>query len=248
MPLSASSVFHFTKQKESLKGILEANFRPKYCLETVRCGEFDFKLFIPMVSFCDIPLSEVKTHIANYGQYGIGLSKEWAKKKGLNPVLYVEAESNVAKSLETALSEITSERLEDDSLSLDLKMSIYDIFRYIKEYQGDLTRKNQPVKANYRFSDEREWRFVPTANDCPYSLFIEGSHSESEINIGKVFVAKLHLDFEPNDIKYIIIENDSEIAEFISFLRVAKGKRYNYNDVERLTTRILTTEQILNDI
>ncbi len=58
----------------------------------------------------------------------------------------------------------------------------------------------------------------------------------------------LRLHFEPNDIKYIIIKNDAEIAEVVNHLRRAKGTNYYYADVERLTTRILTCEQIMSDI
>jgi hypothetical protein len=58
----------------------------------------------------------------------------------------------------------------------------------------------------------------------------------------------LRLEFEPNDIKYIIINDDSEITEFVNHLRVAKGNKYSFHDVERLTTRILTSEQIFGDI
>lgn len=56
------------------------------------------------------------------------------------------------------------------------------------------------------------------------------------------------MEFTPNDIKYIIIESDDEIAEFVELLRTAKGNKYSYHDIERLMTRLLTTEQILGDI
>ncbi len=56
------------------------------------------------------------------------------------------------------------------------------------------------------------------------------------------------LEFEPNDIKYIIIQKDAEIGEFIEHLRRAKGMKYALHDIERLTTRILTTEQIQSDM
>jgi hypothetical protein len=58
----------------------------------------------------------------------------------------------------------------------------------------------------------------------------------------------IRLEFEPNDIKYIIINDDSEIGEFVDHLRRVKGKNYSLHDIERLTTRIFTTEQIKTDI
>lgn len=85
MPLSSSSIIHFTNKKAYLKGILENNFHISYCSETVTFGTQNWSFHAPMVSFCDIPLSEVKNHIEKYGSYGIGLTKEWASRNGLNP-------------------------------------------------------------------------------------------------------------------------------------------------------------------
>ncbi|MBT7825316.1 MAG: hypothetical protein HN600_01875 [Bacteroidetes bacterium] len=72
MSRSPSTVFHFTK-KEALLGILKENFKIQYCFErwTTHQSE-DFA--IPMVSFCDIKLSEID-HMFKYGNYGIGLVK-----------------------------------------------------------------------------------------------------------------------------------------------------------------------------
>jgi len=61
-------------------------------------------------------------------------------------------------------------------------------------------------------------------------------------------LSSMRLNFAPSDVKYIIIKNDGEIGEFIEHLRRAKGKNYTQNDIERLTTRILTSEQIHSDI
>ena len=55
------------------------------------------------------------------------------------------------------------------------------------------------------------------------------------------------LEFEPNDIKYVIIESEDEVTEFLNIFRSSKGKQYAYNDVERLMTRLITTEQIISD-
>jgi len=77
---------------------------------------------------------------------------------------------------------------------------------------------------------------------------IEDPDDSAYIEDAKNKLARIKLDFEPNDIKYIIIENDAEISEIVDLLRKAKGNTYSYNDIERLMTRILTTEQIVSDI
>lgn len=95
MPISTSTVFHFTRSSENLISILAHTFRPHFCLEDLNVvmpdsrHEEDLEFAIPMVSFCDIPLSQVSPHLKHYGNYGIGLSKDWAISSGLAPVLYV---------------------------------------------------------------------------------------------------------------------------------------------------------------
>src|SRR5689334_8614782 len=99
MAISSSALIHFTKQKSSLKGILQRGFHIFYCLENLnldnRGKSRHYEAAYPMVSFCDLPLSEVKNHIDKYGSYGIGLKKDWAIKNRLNPVLYFEKSSAV---------------------------------------------------------------------------------------------------------------------------------------------------------
>jgi hypothetical protein len=85
--LSANSLFHFTNSFDNLLSILKEEFRPRFCLE-------DFSLMfvgmstdpkqewgVPMVCFCDLPLSQTSFHLSVYGDYGIGLTKDWGKEK-----------------------------------------------------------------------------------------------------------------------------------------------------------------------
>jgi hypothetical protein len=81
--ISSNTLFHFTDKRENLINILENEFRPHFCLENFNFFAHDmnyregFEIAIPMVCFCDIPLSQARIHMKHYGEYGIGLSKEW---------------------------------------------------------------------------------------------------------------------------------------------------------------------------
>ncbi len=246
MPLSSNTVTHFTQDKESLFGILADNFQINYCLERYKLGNKELAAEIPMISFCDIPLSQIKDHIEKYGKYGIGLSKEWATRMGLNPVLYIEQQSHLANNLCSAMETFLGSYGPNGKLT-NSQTYLVDVLRYIKNYQGDLQRKNKKTIKNYRFSDEREWRYSPPHSDT-YEMIVPRKEYESDKENYDASIKDLRLRFEPNDIKYIFIKEDSEITDFVDILRRTKGKTYSHQDVERLMTRLLTTEQIMNDI
>lgn len=88
MAISTNSIIHYTSSYKALTGVLKEGFRIKYCLEKLNLGDNYQNAAHPMVSFCDIPLSDSKQHFAAYDQYGIGLSKSWAIENGINPVIY----------------------------------------------------------------------------------------------------------------------------------------------------------------
>ena len=55
------------------------------------------------------------------------------------------------------------------------------------------------------------------------------------------------LSFEPKDIKYIIVNKESEIHEMLKKVIKIKGGKFSYDDVQILTTRIISMEQIIED-
>lgn len=246
MPLSSNSIIHFTKTSDALKGILQENFKIKYCLESIELIT-KFEYASPMISFCDIPLSQIKEHIGKYGSYGIGLTKEWAQKQKLNPVIYMQSNSNLAISISSLYSEFSKDTTKWDELP-KAKKEMLNILRYVKNYEADLSRGGEVIK-NYRFSDEREWRYSPDYEDCNVMAINPINYKTAdEKNKLNNSINSLRLNFEPNDIKYIIIERESEISEFLEILKKSKGNKYVYDDVERLMTRIITSEQILTDL
>jgi hypothetical protein len=247
MGLSSNSIIHFTKTSKALKGILEDNFRLAYCLEQIEIGGHSIEFAVPMVSFCDIPLSEIKSHINKYGKYGIGLTKEWAQNKKLNPVLYIDNKSSLSYSYLTIYKEYIINFKKTSDILDKKEKSIVDILRYIKNYQNKLVRGRKTFKE-YRFSDEREWRYLIDFNEpANFILAKEVYTTKVQKEIANKNIRKYRLEFTPNDIKYIIIQRDSEISEFLDVLEYSKGNKYSYNDVKRLMTRIITTEQIMED-
>ena len=248
MGLSSNSIIHFTKEKEFLIGILQNNFKIHYCLEKLFIGDGSLEFAVPMVSFCDIPLSEVKIHLENYGPYGIGLTKEWAARQKLNPVLYIEKDSYLSASYYSAYDSYIETQNKNISEMAAHEKSMADILRYMKNYQGNLTRNRKNTIPDYRFSDEREWRYVIDFNEETEMFLSPDEYTTPEQKAQENDLIKdFRLEFTPNDIKYIIIEKEDEIIDFLNILRGAKGDKFSHNEVERLTTRIITTEQLMTD-
>src|SRR5438552_2629153 len=97
MAESANTLFHFTGVR-ALKGILRNGFYPKYRKEnlsvaTPRISKYK-NAYVPMVCFCDLPLSRIRQHIDFYGEYGIGMRKEgWGIERGISPIIYLPVQS-----------------------------------------------------------------------------------------------------------------------------------------------------------
>jgi HD superfamily phosphohydrolase len=236
-----------------LKGILTHNFQVKYCRENIHSNLKTFDILIPMVSFCDIPFSQLTNHINSYGNYGIGLKKNWAEKQGLNPVLYLEKNSILAGNICSHLFEyLKGDKKTVQDFSEDERYML-DFMRYIKNYQSDLNRIGKKTVPNYRFSDEREWRFVlpPSTEHLLYGN-VSKELKENDANISRAKellnekIANQKLKFTPEDINYIIIKKESERDNLISMLEKVNGK-YAHEQVKRLTSRIISTEQLSTD-
>ena len=55
------------------------------------------------------------------------------------------------------------------------------------------------------------------------------------------------LSFEPNDIKYLIVARDDEILRLMDRIAAIKRPKYSDDDVRKLYSRIMSSEQVLND-
>jgi len=254
--ISANTLFHFTKTIDNIRNILTNTFSPRYCLEHMAFMENEnLDLAIPMVCFCDIPLSQIIDHIDTYGEYAIGLNKEWAMSKGISPILYLYNDSTTNKVINELFK--TTVRLDNvrKLLKKDLtKLATFDFLEllyYCKSYKGKMWRDGK-LKENKTFYNEREWRFVPNLNELelinPRLLInkeeFDDFSKRSEYNHQ---IEHFTLRFSPKDIKYIIISKESERLEMVNMIEHIKGNYYSMNDLKELNSKIISVEQIKED-
>lgn len=248
MSISTNSVIHYTKDIEVLKTILKEGFKVKYCYEKVRSSQKGFiHAAFPMVSFCDIPLSQVKEHLDSYGYYGIGLKKEWAKSNKLNPVLYFDENSELMNFFREEFGRLLQKVNKGELQKSDYE-HLFKIMSYSKNYEGDLNRVNGTIK-NYRFYNEREWRFVPnniTLGEAePYVTLKLYNGDKEKYNIQ---LEHIRLGFTHSDISYIIVKSELDIKEITPTIRNLFSDKCSMQEMEILLTRIITTDQIIYDI
>lgn len=247
--ISSNSLFHFTSSAESLIGILKNSFHPKYFYESysfsVNSDHSAIEAGIPMICFCDLPLSQIKKHLSIYGQYGLGMRKEWGKSKGLNPILYISPDSILSSSLDNLYTYLVTQR---NNMALDELNSLLNLLRFTKPYDG-LFKHHHKRYTKYRFYNEREWRFIPDLRpiNSPPPLLIQTDYNNSvELARNNSLLENYPLTFTPNDIKYIVIKEENEITSMINSLREIKS-HYSQNMIDILTSKIITAKQIKED-
>ncbi len=91
MRLSSDSLFHYKHSKDIFKLILKNGFRHNMWPESHPYKNSIQNNFI--VCFCDILPGQASYHRLCYGDFSIGLSKEWGIKNGVTPVRYVHQNS-----------------------------------------------------------------------------------------------------------------------------------------------------------
>lgn len=107
---NAYSLFHFTRTQAVLKSILQNGLRYSFAFEgfnesvllnlytrgiiptTEEKDDANYRgMAIPMISFCDIPLTRTYNHSHRYGKYLIGINKDFLCEfygSFINPVFY----------------------------------------------------------------------------------------------------------------------------------------------------------------
>lgn len=257
--LYPSTLFHFTDKYSALKGILtDKCFRVSYANEKILGVSSERNFGIPMVSFCDIRLSQLSEHTKKYGQYGLGMTKKWAINNGINPVNYLNHNCTVfsyfnarCQQMNRALRGLSlREGKFSDAYKLELKKyrDVINVMRYMKNYEGQLTRKGVVISDNYRFANESEWRYVPDirTNIVPIKIILDDKNPEWKIkaNLELEKHDEAFLNFDYSDIKYIFVKTERMASSMIKFIMSS----FDGEDCPQLISKIFISSQVFDDL
>lgn len=128
MKIMSDYIIHLVEDIERVEEILKEGYVPNFHKEDLSLSSEPADKFvfgIPMTSFADVDLENIKPLMGEYGNYGIVMSKQWAlNSNNISPVHYI--------SDERYLKEIIY-MIKDDKLTPDF---IRYTKKYISEWKG----------------------------------------------------------------------------------------------------------------
>ncbi|HFC8840220.1 TPA: abortive infection system antitoxin AbiGi family protein [Neisseria subflava] len=274
--IKSNSLFHFTPKEEYLLDILENGFWPRYCFEDIewlipkdlknelkKQEEDNFwetltkelikhnisSIAYPMSCFCDIPLSKITAHTDFYGSFGLGMTKEWGIRKGLNPIFYLSDNSIIPNLIRNfILKNIPADAINllfSNELSPNTTLQL---MKFLKPLRGRMKVNGTEVTKN--FDEECEWRYTPTSDEnSPFQNFLPNIFSRSNedlLNSNAITKKNASLKFESSDIKYIFVPEDSHIPVIINKINeIFKGNPENERLI--LLSKVISLDTIKKD-
>lgn len=213
-------ITHFTNEFEKLLSIISSNsFLLRYCGEYFgdKNGKVVSNAAHPMVSFSGYDFCELPTRRITYGGYGISLHKSWALRNGITPVNYIEKNSPVALGL---IALLRSRQLKQ--LPSHLRLPVIQLKCFTKHVYGYNSYFN---RSNYDFEHEKEWRYVPTAEQIKKNLIsINFSAYKRRKEFYNLKIEKFPLKFSREDVRCIYIQNEGEKKKIMSTSKLTEEK------------------------
>jgi len=280
--INASSFFHFTRKISSLKLILKNGVRFSYAFErysdslisnfcNTKCSYQDLGVAIPMICFCDTPLTRAYKHMDKYGDYMIGFNKDYLIScygNALNPVFYIQS-LNVEDAIEEISSIYAETCKEYDCLT---KITPYDESTQMRITSLGLRKYNLRLLVGLRkpmsFYDEREWRIIYDDNKGQVNEWKWGLPEAEYERIKKDINNELSEDFDSyitvfkdnicDAISHIVVKKESQIPKIVDYIMESK-KLFGYeykreSDIDEikkvkmnLVSKITSVKRIISD-
>lgn len=220
--VQADTLFTFTSEVDYLiTTIKNSMVSPRYCAEDLGYLKIRGikKMAFPMKCFCDINLHKLEDHLVWYGYYGLAFSKEWGMQNKIQPIQYINPDSELRKDFADAFSAALKVDASKQTVAQQkMKSFLLHQLMYYKPYSGMFENRNTKKRFNKCFTDECEWRFIP---DVTVAGFQQVYYDQNIINAGVLNdmsnamsgIADISLPFEYSDIKYIIVKTSSDFAK-----------------------------------
>lgn len=283
--INSSSLFHFTKELDTLKKILVNGLRysfayEQYSKEIVNSylnpdfcatdeSEIENGVAIPMISFCDIPITRAWQHIEKYGQYMIGLNKTNFSRDTsniINPVIYIhspnlkdaitlfgkENAQAYCKMVEVITHEMhrvynktNQEPFNRNELEVKIKSLVDQRF-----YSNFLVGLVKPIgDEKHYYYDEREWRlFLPEhTNGVDWiwgisdDYFLQNKEDwNNDLGNKEDMFIKIPYELFDEYITHIVVSKDKEVDELITLI-MNSNKIFGYeNDMEYSRMKLIS--------
>jgi hypothetical protein len=171
--------------------------------------------------------------------YGIGISKQFAKKHGITPLIYVHNKSS------TLIRYANENKLNHSGNPDEQKKLINSLIPYFKSYDENRPTVNDQEKY-LRYYDEREWRYMPKDADCLYLGDVKETEIENEVKKRNAALRsdQFRLAIPHTSITYIFVEYESDKKAVIDQIRT---KFRSTKRQDELISKILSAHRITRD-
>lgn len=236
--IQADTLFTFTTELDHIVAYIKNKMvPPRYCEEDIRYLKIPHlkKIAYPMKCFCDINLHRIEEHLQWYGYYGLAFTKYWGMQRQIQPIQYINPNSELRKDFTTAFSAaLKSDVRKESKIQFKMKSFLLHEMMYYKPYEGKMKNRNTGKIEKKCFTDECEWRFIP---DVTRAGFEQVYFDENILNAGGLNdlsnamsgLQEISLNFDYADLKYIIVKTLSDfdiLAEQIMTWGLDKSGEY----------------------
>ena len=201
------------------------------------------------------------THFDFYGGFAIGFSNGWSERKRLQPIHYLNTESAYSNHFERLLPiALAAEDLPDEYVD-----DVLYRLAFIKPLRGIMQRnfdrgEGKVIKVDIykNFHDECEWRFVPEhtiteglklSNVIANPKIVKNSDVVWEMNKGleDERYHPLWLDFDYDDIRYLIVPDSSYRIDLINAIYEIPDEKFSGETDVDLQKKILISKILVLD-
>ena len=157
-----SGLYHCTSIENIVSILSSKAFFPSFCLEKAEYLKHEDEFAFAMVCFADLQQWEIQTHMNKFkGQAYLKMKKEWAIRKGVNPISYYNRHSRMCTNIRTIIDRVIKDT-KDGENSTAFGTGVNMIMAHLKSYDGQYWMLNENKWSDKTvFYTEREWRYIP---------------------------------------------------------------------------------------